>query len=63
MWKDKQSPEEIIKAYNLIPTEVAELQNLKGHDEIFKEQLEKSKSVIAVLGSSVSSHGTYDRSS
>ncbi len=61
--KDKQSPEEIIKAYNLIPTEVAELQNLKGHDEIFKEQLEKSKSVIAVLGSSVSSHGTYDRSS
>ena len=30
--KDKQSPEEIIKAYNLIPTEVAELQNLKGHD-------------------------------
>ncbi len=60
--KDKQSPEEIIKAYSLIPTDVSELQNIKGHDEIFREQLEKSKSVIAVLGSSVSSHGTHDRS-
>jgi len=60
--KDKQSPEEIISAYNLIPTDVAELQNIKGPDEIFREQLEKSKSVIAVLGSNVSSHGTYDRS-
>jgi len=60
--KDKQSPEEIINAYNLIPTDVAELQNIKGPDEIFREQLEKSKSVIAVLGSNVSSHGTYDRS-
>ena len=61
--KDKQSPEEIIKAYNLIPTDISELQNIKGHDEIFREQLEKSKSVIAVLGSSVPSHGTHDRSS
>ena len=60
--KDKQSPEEIIKAYSLIPQDVSELQNIKGHDEIFREQLEKSKSVIAVLGSSVSSHGTHDRS-
>ncbi len=60
--KDKQSPEEIISAYNLIPNDVAELQNIKGPDEIFREQLEKSKSVIAVLGSSVSSRGTYDRS-
>ncbi len=60
--KDKQSPEEIISAYNLIPNDVAELQNIKGPDEIFREQLEKSKSVIAVLGSNVSSHGTYDRS-
>jgi len=60
--KDKQSPEEIISAYNLIPTDVAQLQNIKGPDEIFREQLEKSKSVIAVLGSNVSSHGTYDRS-
>ena len=60
--KDKQSPDEIIKAYNLIPTDVSELQNIKGHDEIFREQLENSKSIIAVLGSSVPSHGTHDRS-
>tara|TARA_B100000029_G_scaffold449385_1_gene472504 strand:+ start:31 stop:2124 length:2094 start_codon:yes stop_codon:yes gene_type:complete len=60
--KDKQSPEEIVKAYSLIPTDVAQFQKIKGHDEIFKEALEKSKSVIAVLGSNVSSHGTYDRS-
>ena len=60
--KDKQSPDEIIKSYNLIPSDGAELQNIKGHDEIFREQLEKSNSVIAVLGSSVSSHGTYERS-
>ena len=40
--KDKQSPDEIIKAYNLIPTDVSELQNIKGHDEIFREQLENS---------------------
>ena len=38
------------------------MQNIKGPDEIFREQLEKSKSVTAVLGSNVSSHGTYDRS-
>ena len=43
--KDKQSPDEIIKSYNLIPADVSELQNLKGHDEIFREQLEKSKSI------------------
>ena len=60
--KDKQSPEEIVKAYSLIPTDVAQFQKIKGHDEIFREALEKSKSVIAVLGSNVSSHGTYDRS-
>ena len=60
--KDKQSPEEVIKAYSLIPNDVVQFQNIKGHDEIFREGLEKSKSVIAVLGSNVSSHGTYDRS-
>jgi len=60
--KDKQSPEEIIKSYNLIPTDVVQFQNIKSHDEVFREALEKSKSVIAVLGSNVSSHGTYDRS-
>ena len=59
--KDKQSPEEIIKSYNLIPADVSELQNLKGHDEIFREQLEKSKSITAVLGSNVPSHSNYDR--
>ena len=60
--KDKQSPEEIIKSYNLITTDVAQIQNIRGHDEIFGEQLEKSNSVIAVLGSNVSSHGSHDRS-
>ena len=60
--KDKQSPEEIIKSYNLIPTDVTQIQKIKGHDEILREELERSNSVIAVLGSNVSSHGTYDRS-
>jgi len=60
--KDKLSPEEIIKSYNLVPTDITEIQNIKGHDEIFREQLEKSNSVIAVLGSNVSSYGSYDRS-
>ena len=60
--KDKQSPEEIIKSYNLIPTDVNQIQKIKGHDEILREELERSNSVIAVLGSNVSSHGTYDRS-
>jgi len=60
--KDKQSPEEMIKSYNLIPTDVGKLQNIKGHDEIFREQLEKSKSITAVLGSNVPSHSNYDRS-
>ena len=60
--KDRQSPEEIIKSYNLIPTDVTQIQKIKGHDEIFREELERSNSVIAVLGSNVSSHGTYDRS-
>ena len=59
--KDKQSPDEIIKSYNLIPTDVTELQKLKGHDEIFGEQLKKTKSVTAVLGSPVPSHSNYDR--
>ena len=59
--KDKQSPEEIIKSYNLIPSDIAELQKLKGHDEIFAEKLKESKSIIAVLGSNVPSHSNYDR--
>ena len=59
--KDKQSPDEFLKAYNLIPTDIGEIQNLKGHDEIFREELEKSNSITAVLGSNVPSHGNYDR--
>ena len=59
--KDKQSPEEIIKSYGLIPADVAELQKLKGHDEIFAEKLKESKSITAVLGSNVPSHTNYDR--
>ena len=38
------------------------MQKIKGHDEVFREQLDKSNSVLAVLGSNVSSHGSYDRS-
>ena len=59
--KDKQSPEEIIKSYNLIPSDVADLQKLKGPDDVFSEKLKESKTVIAVLGSNVPSHSNYDR--
>ena len=59
--KDKQSPDEIIKSYGLVPTDIAELQNLKSPDEIFSEKLKQSKSIIAVLGSNVPSHSNYDR--
>ena len=60
--KDKQSPEEIIKSYNILANDVINyLINIKGHDERFRQQLENSKSVLAVLGSNVSSHGSYDR--
>ena len=59
--KDKQSPDEIIKSYNLIPSDVADLQKLKGPDDIFSEKLKESKSIIAVLGSNVPSHSNYDR--
>ena len=59
--KDKQSPEEIIKSYNLIPTDISELQEIKGHDEVFSDELKKTNSVIAVLGSTVPSHSNYKR--
>ena len=59
--KDKQSPDEIIKSYGLVPSDIAELQNLKSPDEIFSEKLKQSKSIIAVLGSNVPSHSNYDR--
>ena len=59
--KDKQSPDEIIKSYDLIPSDVSELQKLKGPDDIFSEKLKETKSIIAVLGSNVPSHSNYDR--
>ena len=59
--KDKQSPDEIIKSYGLVPSDMAELQNLKSPDEVFSEKLKQSKSIIAVLGSNVPSHSNYDR--
>jgi len=59
--KDKQSPEEIIKSYNLIPSDMVDLQKLKSHDELFAEKLKESKSIIAVLGSNVPSHSNYNR--
>ncbi len=59
--KDKQSPDEIIKSYNLIPSDVSEFQNLKGPDDLFAEKLKQSKSIIAVLGSNVPSHANYNR--
>jgi Predicted transmembrane sensor domain len=49
--RDKQSPEEIISAYNIIPTDVKDLQNLKDPDEIFENQLSETNVVLAVLGS------------
>ena len=59
--KDKQSPEEIIKSYNLIPNNVKDFLNLKSPDDVLSEKLKESKSVIAVLGSAVPSHSNYDR--
>ena len=59
--KDKQSPDEIMKSYGLIPSDLKDLQKLKSHDEIFSEKLKESKSIIAVLGSNVPSHSNYDR--
>lgn len=59
--KDKQSPEEIIKSYDLIPSDISALQKLKGHDDLFAEKLKESKSITAVLGSNVPSHTNYDR--
>ena len=59
--KDKQSPDELIKSYGLIPADIAKLQDLKSPDDIFAEKLKESKSIIAVLGSNVPSHSNYDR--
>ena len=59
--KDKQSPDEIIKSYGLIPSDIVDLQKLKGHDDVFAEKLQNAKTVTAVLGSNVPSHSNYDR--
>ena len=61
--KDKQTPEEIIKAYNILSSDVINyLTNIQSHDERFRQQLDVSNSVLAVLGSNVASEGSYDRS-
>ena len=69
--KDKQSPQEIIKSYKLNEADSDEFVEIFeglvegiiiNHDEVFRDQLENSNSVIAVLGSNASSHGSYDRS-
>ena len=49
--RDKQSPEEIISAYNLIPSDVTDLQNLKDPDEVFKNQLNFVRLIIIILKS------------
>ena len=61
--KDKQAPEEIIRAYNINENSVLDyLKNIESHDEKFRQELNLSNSVLAVLGSNVPSKGTYDRS-
>ena len=61
--KDKQAPEEIIRAYNINENVVLDyLNNIESHDEKFRQELNLSNSVLAVLGSNVPSKGTYDRS-
>ena len=46
--KDKQSPEEIIKSYDLIPSDITELQKLKGPDDLFAEKLNKFRFLLKV---------------
>ena len=59
--KDRQSPEAIIKSYNLIPSDIASIEKLKSPDDVFSEKLKENNSIIAVLGSNVPSHSNYDR--
>ena len=59
--KDRQSPEAIMKSYNLIPSDIAEIEKLKSPDDVFSEKLKENNSIIAVLGSNVPSHSNYDR--
>ena len=59
--KDRQSPEAIIKSYNLIPSDISSIEKLKSPDDVFSEKLKENNSIIAVLGSNVPSHSNYDR--
>ena len=59
--KDRQSPEAIIKSYNLIQSDIASIEKLKSPDDVFSEKLKENNSIIAVLGSNVPSHSNYDR--
>ena len=45
--KDKQSPDEIIKSYGLIPSDIVDLQKLKGHDDVFADKLKGAKTITA----------------
>ena len=60
--KDKQTPEEFIKAYDLKSQDlIDELKNIESHDEYFTKQLSNSKSVLAVLGSTEKLYKKYNR--
>ncbi len=61
--KDKQTPKEIIKAYDINDEDIVNyLNNIESNDEKFRKKLDSSNSVLAVLGSTVSSKGSYERS-
>ena len=60
--RDKQTPDEFIKAYNLQSSElIDELKNIESHDEYLTKELANSKSVLAVLGSTENSYKNYQR--
>ena len=45
--KDKQTPEEIIKSYNILSSDVINyLINIKGHDERFRQQLNENSKTL-----------------
>ena len=60
--KDKQSPDEIIKAYDIKSKNIIdELKSIESHDEYFTKELKNSNSVLAVLGSTEKSYSEYKR--
>ena len=60
--KDKQTPEEFIKAYDLKSQDlIDELKNIESHDEYFTQELTNSKSVLAVLGSTETLYKKHNR--